>query len=617
MNIKDMTVKNSFIELNNISMDFDNPGIYVIKGKVGCGKTTLIETILYGHEKIIFDDEKEAKLYREDRASLFSYMSQYRSSIPIKTIDFIKRDNKNIDGEKLREYLERLDLDYSILNRKYDKLSGGEAIKIAFISTVLKNVPYIILDEPTNHIDDDSVDMIKEIITEVAYNHTVILISHDVRFNIDADVEYIIDNGIISTDKNNVISSDYKRDLVKIAFRPFGIVWKYTIKYNIFVLLFLCAAIGILLFIPNMYLIEDKFPEVCDLPKDKICVDPEDLWKFNGYDPNGMKFSDIKKIADMEGVKDIYIMDADPLFTDDIMCWSVPYNFSKDMMDYIQYSTTLRLVEGFYGEYPHDNEHEIALSRYNYEMLTGTKAESEADMIGQKVNLACVGIDEYFTVCGVIKGELLWYSYSDEYKATFIKYDPKNYDEVCEGIIKRRMKEGYSDETVHNIQNSILISVDSDNAEKVTKNLKREFPACNPSGYYDYIEYYNDAIGDFAKSAFSKNIIMVLFASVIMIIGNALIIRNNYRILREFENYYVDRLRISRAYLVRDVLIFLFGSSLGYIVDFILIKKWAEFNTQETGAFMIILSSVYLILLSIFLLTHYICRRSVRHEVTL
>ena len=57
------------------------------------------------------------------------------------------------------------------------KLSGGEKQKISIIRALLKESEVLILDEPSNHLDQNSVNILKKYISQTP--KTVILISHD------------------------------------------------------------------------------------------------------------------------------------------------------------------------------------------------------------------------------------------------------------------------------------------------------------------------------------------------------------------------------------------------------------------------------------------------------
>ena len=51
-----LSISNKRIHVNHISMDFSQCGIYLIKGSIGCGKTTLMEELMFGDYPLSFSD---------------------------------------------------------------------------------------------------------------------------------------------------------------------------------------------------------------------------------------------------------------------------------------------------------------------------------------------------------------------------------------------------------------------------------------------------------------------------------------------------------------------------------------------------------------------------------
>jgi ATPase subunit of ABC transporter with duplicated ATPase domains len=61
-----------------------------------------------------------------------------------------------------------------------DKLSPGELRKLFIAKALLDNIQLIVLDEPTNHMDIDSIQSLEEALNE--YANTLIVVSHDKTF---------------------------------------------------------------------------------------------------------------------------------------------------------------------------------------------------------------------------------------------------------------------------------------------------------------------------------------------------------------------------------------------------------------------------------------------------
>lgn len=97
--------------------------------------------------------------------------------------------------------------------KKIEKLSGGEKVRLMLAELIQKDVNFLILDEPTNHIDIETREVLEEAIKN--YKGTVLFVSHD-RYFINAIANRIIE---ISDNKiNSYIGNydDYQRTKSKI-----------------------------------------------------------------------------------------------------------------------------------------------------------------------------------------------------------------------------------------------------------------------------------------------------------------------------------------------------------------------------------------------------------------
>jgi macrolide transport system ATP-binding/permease protein len=148
----------------------ENGAKVALIGPNGCGKTTLL--------KMILNQESPIKIAPNVR---IGYFSQELS---------ILEENKsildNVMSESVYEesfariLLARLLFKGDSVYKKVGILSGGERVKASFAKIICSDFNLLILDEPTNYLDLNSLEVVEEVLRE--YQHTLLFVSHDRRF---------------------------------------------------------------------------------------------------------------------------------------------------------------------------------------------------------------------------------------------------------------------------------------------------------------------------------------------------------------------------------------------------------------------------------------------------
>ena len=172
-----------------------------IVGKNGVGKTTLLKIALSQLEP----SEGSALLGKQVK---INYIDQSRMQLEGKgsLLDEISDGNEKIFfGEQTlgaRAYLRRFLFSDERINERVDLLSGGERARL-MLAKVLKNGGnLIVLDEPTNDLDLQSLRMLEEALA--SFSGTILVVSHD-RFFLDRICDQIIafeDDGVRVTPGN-------------------------------------------------------------------------------------------------------------------------------------------------------------------------------------------------------------------------------------------------------------------------------------------------------------------------------------------------------------------------------------------------------------------------------
>ena len=218
-------VQNIFYEINNnqilknVSLTIDTGKICSILGPNGSGKSTLVK-LISGDIKpqngfIFFNDRNLNDISIEDRAKIRSVMSQSQQIF----FDFSVREiiemgwieeNGMYSISDINESLQKVAKEcevYSLLDRRFNNLSGGEQRRVHFARTLiqlynkieLNNKRYLILDEPTANLDLlHELKLIKKLKAKANEGFGVLVVLHDLNIAYNfSDQIALINNGEI------------------------------------------------------------------------------------------------------------------------------------------------------------------------------------------------------------------------------------------------------------------------------------------------------------------------------------------------------------------------------------------------------------------------------------
>ncbi len=108
---------------------------------------------------------------------------------------------------RISEYANGLGLGEIGLDRDVAELSGGQRAKVLLAKVLLENPMILILDEPTNFLDENHIAWLKNFLQN--YENAFILVSHDIPFLNDVvNVIYHVENAVLTRytgDYNNFV----------------------------------------------------------------------------------------------------------------------------------------------------------------------------------------------------------------------------------------------------------------------------------------------------------------------------------------------------------------------------------------------------------------------------
>jgi ABC-2 type transport system ATP-binding protein len=206
----------NYTAVDHISFNVGKGKIFGILGPNGAGKTTTIRMIT----NILMPDEGYINIFGEKvhagHQNSIGYLPEERGLYKkIKVIDQLiyfgqlKGLSRKQASDNAKEWLRKMDAaDWE--NKKIQELSKGMQQKVQFISTILHNPDFLILDEPFSGFDPINAELLKKIILDLRdAGKTIMLSTHVMQ-----QVEQLCDD-ICLINKGKVILSGNVRDIKK------------------------------------------------------------------------------------------------------------------------------------------------------------------------------------------------------------------------------------------------------------------------------------------------------------------------------------------------------------------------------------------------------------------
>ncbi|KAF2513858.1 ribosomal protection-like ABC-F family protein [Flavobacterium foetidum] len=162
---------------NNLDFEINSGERAVIKGLNGSGKTTLIKIIL---GEII---PTKGNIYLADKKAIYIDQDYSLLQKNLKIYEQAQAFNDSgLEEHDVRMRLNRFLFSQNDLDKPCNALSGGERMRLMLCClTMSKKTPdLIILDEPTNNLDIQNIEILTAAVNE--YEGTLVLVSHDNHF---------------------------------------------------------------------------------------------------------------------------------------------------------------------------------------------------------------------------------------------------------------------------------------------------------------------------------------------------------------------------------------------------------------------------------------------------
>ena len=192
--------------LENVNLQLNPGSIVGLLGKNGTGKTTLLNLItgqLFAKQGVISIDDENVKTKSKSILKKLYFIPE-ELIVPNLSLDnfirlyspFYKDYSQEVMDECMREF------DLKSEKKSLNKLSMGTKKKMMICFALATNVPYLLMDEPTNGLDIPSKRIFRKLINSHMTENRIILIStHQVH-----DVEKMVDHIVIVGKKDLLVN---------------------------------------------------------------------------------------------------------------------------------------------------------------------------------------------------------------------------------------------------------------------------------------------------------------------------------------------------------------------------------------------------------------------------
>ncbi|MGE4133364.1 MAG: ABC-F family ATP-binding cassette domain-containing protein [Bdellovibrionales bacterium] len=173
-----------------------------LMGPNGCGKTTLIRLLTQTEKpdqgSVQHADRLQVSYFEQNRESLNPDETLFKSICP-------QGDHVEYAGQFVhaRSYLARFLFNYDQMETEVRKLSGGEQSRLLLARLMLTKANLLVLDEPTNDLDMDTLDVLSDVLQE--FNGAILLVTHD-RYFLDQMTNQILAFGVDQKGNKKIFS---------------------------------------------------------------------------------------------------------------------------------------------------------------------------------------------------------------------------------------------------------------------------------------------------------------------------------------------------------------------------------------------------------------------------
>ena len=191
-----------------------------IVGPTGAGKTTMVNLLMKFYEinsgDIRIDGESIRELSRENVHDLFIMVLQDTWLFNGTIRDNIKYNKENVTDEEIMKALEVVGVDHFVKSlpkgldyvlEDNDSISAGQKQLLTIARGMIKDAPFLILDEATSSVDTRTEELVQKAMDKLTEGRTSFIIAHRLSTIKNADLILVMKDG-------NIIEQGNHKDLM-------------------------------------------------------------------------------------------------------------------------------------------------------------------------------------------------------------------------------------------------------------------------------------------------------------------------------------------------------------------------------------------------------------------
>ena len=180
---------------SKVNLELDMGEFVVITGESGSGKSTLLnvlsgldtyeegEMYINGEETSHYNEEDFEEYRRKYVGNIFQNFNLVNSYTVYQNVELallLNGEKKNAIKEKVNDIIDKVGLT-AFAKTKCSKLSGGQKQRVAIARALAKETPIIVADEPTGNLDTESAAEVIKLLSEIAKDKLVIIVTHNIE----------------------------------------------------------------------------------------------------------------------------------------------------------------------------------------------------------------------------------------------------------------------------------------------------------------------------------------------------------------------------------------------------------------------------------------------------